>query len=254
MKVNLKNIAVVLHEPHFPENIGSAARVVKNMGLGQLIVVNPFDCDLTRILRLATHAAEDVVAEMEVHDNLRDALAPFQFIVGTTARTGSHRHGIQTPRRMAQELVAVSANNRVAILFGTESRGLANQELRYCDALVTIPTADFSSLNLAQAVMVIAYELYIATIEEPQRFIPRMANSHELEGMYDHLTRTLGRIHFINPENPEYWMTSVRRAFSRVGLRARDIKIIRGICRQIEWYADQKDKQEPDPVSSDAGK
>lgn len=98
MKVNLKNVAVVLHEPHFPENIGSVARVVKNMGLGQLIVVNPFDCDLTRILRLATHAAEDVVAEMEVHDTLRDALAPFQFIVGTTQgwdriATASRPHG-----------------------------------------------------------------------------------------------------------------------------------------------------------------
>ncbi|GLI33467.1 RNA methyltransferase [Desulforhabdus amnigena] len=239
MKVNLKNIAIVLHEPHFPENIGAAARAAKNMGIRRLVVVNPLDCDLTRILRMATHTAEDVVADMEVYNEIEEALAPYRYVVGTTARTGSHRQGIKTPRRIAQELVPISEDNEIAILFGTESRGLTNQELRYCDALVTIPTADFSSLNLAQAVMVIAYELFTATQEEPQNFVPRLANRHELEGMYDHLTKTLAKINFINPENPEYWMTSVRKAFSRIGLRARDVKIIRGICRQIDWYVSQ---------------
>ncbi len=249
MKTNLNNIAIVLHKPRFPENIGAAARAAKNMGIKRLIVSKPEDCDLTKILKMATHTAEDMVASMEVHDNLEDALAPFGYVVGTTARTGSHRQTVRSPRRLAEDLVAISQDNAVAVLFGPEDRGLANEELRYCDATVTIPTADFSSLNLAQAVMVLAYEIYLATTDEPKTFVPRLAERHELEGMYGQLTATLAKINFVNPENPEYWMGNVRRFFSRIGLRAREVKIIRGICRQIDWYCDKRLKT---PPTSDA--
>jgi tRNA/rRNA methyltransferase len=236
MKANLRNLSVVLHRPHFPENIGAAARAVKNMGMGQLIVVHPVDCDLTRILKMATHAAEDIVAGMEVYDELCDALAPYQYIVGTTARVGSHRQTVRSPRRVAQEVVPVSQNNRVALLFGPEDRGLTNRELKYCHTLVTIPTAGFTSLNLAQAVMVVAYEIFLASIQETTPFVPRFASSHELQGMYDHMQATLAKIHFMNPENPDYWMNSIRRFVNRLGLQAREVKIIRGICRQLDWY------------------
>jgi tRNA/rRNA methyltransferase len=239
-KVNLDNIAIILHEPHFPENIGAAARAAKNMGIRRLIVVNPKDCDLTRVLRMATHNAEDVVSDMEIYDNVRDALAPFGYVVGTTARRGSHRQEIRVPGKLAQELVSISKENQVAILFGTEKSGLSNDELRDCDALGTIPTGGFSSVNLAQAVMIMAYEIYMATIDEPKTFVPRLANREELEGMYDHLRETLVKINFINPQNPEYWMGNVRRFFTHVGLRARDVKIIRGVCRQINWYCEQQ--------------
>lgn len=237
---SLGNVAIVLHCPHFPENIGAAARVVKNMGLGRLVVVSPVDCDLTRILRMATHTAEDVVLAMEVHDDLREALSPYRYAVGTTARTGSHRQTVRNPRSLAREVVPISRNNPIAILFGPEDRGLTNDDLKYCDALVTIPTAHFSSLNLAQAVMVMAYELFTATIDEPKAFTPRLANKRELENMYDHLKVTLAKINFINPENPDYWMGSVRRFFSRMELRAREVKIVRGICRQIDWYCGRR--------------
>jgi tRNA/rRNA methyltransferase len=236
MRVNLNNLAVILHRPHYPENIGAAARSAKNMGITRLILVAPVNCDLTKILKMATHNAEDIVTEMEVFDDLPSALAPFRYVVGTTARTGSYRNATQAPRRLAEALVDISQNNQVALLFGPEDRGLANRELRHCDALVTIPTAAFSSLNLAQAVMILTYEILLATTDEPKTFVPRLATRGELEAMFDHLTETLARINFINPENPEYWMTSVRRFFSRIGLRAREVKIIRGICRQINWY------------------
>lgn len=245
MKVNLENIAVVLHEPHFPENIGAAARAAKNMGVRSLIVVNPRDCDLTRILKMATHTAEDVVADMEVYDELDDALAPFGHVVGTTARTGSHRQTVRSPRRLAEDLIPISQRNPTAILFGTETRGLTNNELRYCHSLVTIPTADFSSLNLAQAVMIMLYEIYLAGTEDPKAFVPRLATTREMEGMYANLKETLARINFINPENPDYWMTGVRRFFNRIGLRAREVKIIRGICRQIDWHCGHKAESGP---------
>jgi len=239
-KVNLENIAIVLHKPHIPENIGAAARAMKNMGIGKLVVVGALDYDLTRVLRMATHAAQDVVLNMEVYEDLREALSPYRYIVGTTARTGSHRQTVSNPRFLAKELIPISRNNRIAILFGPEDRGLANSELKYCDGLVTIPTADFSSLNLAQAVMVLVYEIFQASLEEPKTFVPRLASRQELENMYDHLRVTLAKINFINPQNPEYWMGSVRRFFSRIGLRAREVKIIRGICRQIDWYCDKR--------------
>jgi tRNA/rRNA methyltransferase len=240
MEANRNNIAIVLQEPHFPENIGAVARAAKNMGIKRLIVVKPLDCDLTRILKTATHEAEDIVMDMQIHNDLREALTPFNYIVGATARTGSHRQTINNPRRLAEELVLVSQDNKIGLLFGPENRGLANSELRYCDALVTIPTVAFASLNLAQAVMVIAYEIHMASIDQPKNFTPRLAERGELEGMYDQLQKTLAKIHFINPENPEYWMMGVRRFFSRVGLRAREVKLIRGICRQIDWYCDQR--------------
>jgi len=239
MKVNMDHIAIVLHRPRYPENIGAAARSAKNMGISRLIVVEPRDCDLTKILKMATHHAEDIVTEMDVFSDLRSALKAFRYVVGTTARTGSHRQAVRTPRRLAEEMVPISQNNEIAILFGPEDRGLANKELQYCDGLVTIPTAGFGSINLAQTVMILAYELFMASTDQPKTSIPRLANRDELEGMYDHLEETLTKINFINPQNPEYWLSGFRRFFSRIGLRAREVKLIRGLCRQLDWYVDE---------------
>jgi tRNA/rRNA methyltransferase len=250
MKVNMRNIAIVLHRPHFPENIGAAARSAKNMGVRRLIVVDPRDCDLSRILKMATHNAEDVVTEMEVFADLREALESFQYVVGTTARTGSHRQGVRAPRRLAEDLVSISQSNQVAILFGPEDRGLANKELQYCDVLVTIPTAGFGSINLAQTVMILAYELFLASSDEPKTSVPRLANRDELEGMYDHLRETLTKINFIYPQNPEYWMTGFRRFFSRIGLRAREVKLIRGLCRQLDWYVEERQRSHSEDAAS----
>jgi tRNA/rRNA methyltransferase len=147
---------------------------------------------------------------------------------------------VKSPRRLSEELIPISQKNRVAILFGPEDRGLANRELKYCDVLVTIPTAGFTSLNLAQAVMILAYEIFLASTDEPKTFVPRLANSVEMEAMYDHLKETLAKINFIHPQNPDFWMIGMRRFFSRLGLRAREVKIVRGICRQIDWYCDQR--------------
>jgi len=112
----------------------------------------------------------------------------------------------------------------------------SNEDIRFCDALVNIPTADFSSINLAQAVMIVCYEIFNAGCAESQDFVPSLATSHELEGMYDQLKDILVRISYINNENPDYWMNKLRNFFSRLQLQAREISVIRGICRQIDWY------------------
>lgn len=236
MKVRLENIAIVLFRPHFAENIGAVARVACNMGISRIILVDPTDYDLNRVMKMATRAASTLVENMEVYDDLREALADFNWVVGTTARTGSHRQTLRNPKQLANDLISLSQENTVALLFGPEDRGLANRELKYCDTSVTIPTAHCSSLNLAQAVMIICYEIFTSSQELSPPFRPRLANFHELEGMYDHLREVLINIDFLDPKNPDYWFQNLRRFFSRVGLLSRDVKIIRGICRQLLWY------------------
>ena len=186
---------------------------------------------------MATHGASNIVKQIEVSESLKEALSPYNYIVGTTARLGRQRQVIGSPSRLAETLIPISAENRIAILFGPEDKGLSNEDIRYCHVLVNIPSSEFSSLNLAQAVMIMCYELFRASRDEKDEFFPRLATRHELEGMYEQLKDILVRISFINPENPDYWLNNMRRFFNRLPLRAKEVNIIRGICRQIDWYA-----------------
>ena len=238
-RVCLERVAIVLFRPQLAENIGAVARAACNMGINRLVAVSPLDLDRNRMAMMATGPAARLLTQMEVHDDLARALRPFQYIVGATARLGGIRNDYSSPREMAARLVDISAANDVALLFGPENWGLTNDELPFCHALVTIPTGDCSSLNLAQAVMVMAYELFTAVSAKP-RPTPRLANSRELESMYAMLQATLLKINFISHQNPEHWMFNVRRLFSRYGLRAREAQVIKGICRQIDWYVGKR--------------
>ncbi len=242
-KPKLENIHIILVEPQIPENIGAVARAMNNMGLSGLVLVRPKNCDLSRVVKMATGSSIDIVEQMEVHDDLLDALGPYQYLVGTTARTGALRPALTNPRLLAQDLISISQNNLVALMFGPEDRGLSNAELRYCHTIATIPTARFWSLNLAHAVLIFCYEIFMASREEEPKALPRMANKFELEGMYEHLKQVLMKIGFIDPQNPEHWMLNIRRFLSQRPLRARDVRIIRGICRQIDWYTQHAAKQ-----------
>ena len=246
MKANLDNIAIVLVQPQIPENIGAAARAMNNMGLSRLVLIEPKNCDPCRMLKMATGSSNALIEKMEVYHDLREGLEPYQYLIGTTARTGSLRQTTARPRSLAQRLVSVSQNNQVGILFGPEDRGLSNDQLHHCHNVVTIPTASFSSLNLAQAVMLICYEIFLGTSERPAEVTPRLANSFELEGMYDHLKDVLLKIGFIDPQNPEHWIGNIRRFLSRFPLRAREVRIIRGVCRQIDWYTSQVENRGKD--------
>jgi len=238
--VTRDNVTIVLQRPRYPENIGSAARAMANMGFSRLVVVEPGIWDEARIRRLATHAAGSVVDEIQRFDTLAEALGPFGHVVGTTARLGGQRSVLKSPERLAENLVSISKNNPVAILFGPEDRGLTNDDLKHCHQLVNIPTAGFTSLNLAQAVMVICYCLSAAQKADPPPFTPRLAKRIELDQMYTELTDALVRIGYVQSENPDYWMVRIRRFFSRLQLRAGEVSIVRGICRQIQRFGDEK--------------
>ncbi len=241
LKARLDNITIVLHRPKYAGNIGSVARCAKNMGLRNIVVVTREEPDREKIRQMSTHLAVDVVERIRFVERLDEALGGFHWIVGTTSRTGSMRQPTGTPREVAETLVNLSQNNRVAVLFGPEDIGLTNDELKYCQALMTIPTSErLRSLNLSHAVMIVCYEIFLASTGVPDRFKPRLAPSVELEGMYRQIQDLFVRIGFINPQNPDYWMMNVRRFFARVDLRSRDVKMIRGLCRRIDWSLKDK--------------
>jgi tRNA/rRNA methyltransferase len=252
-KLNLKNVAIVLIGTRYPENIGAAARAMLNMGIERLILVDPQNDDPLRVKKMATHAASLVVEKMAVYDNLKAALADFHYVVGTTARLGGQRKVVSSPARLARKLIPLSGQNRIAVLFGPEDRGLSNVDIRACHTLVNIPTAEFSSLNLAQAVMVVCYELFRFSLDKPGEFAPRLANQHELDAMYDQLKEVLMRISFINPDNPDYFMNNLRHFFARMQLRAKEVQIIRGLCRQVNWYGKKRYEDGLRDREADAG-
>jgi len=241
LKASTENIAVVLNRPKYSGNIGSAARCAKNMGIERLIVVSDRDYRQEEIRQMSTHLAADVVDQIFYCEDLGEALSGFSYVVGTTARLGLARGPVISPREMAEQVAEISRQNEVALLFGPEDTGLTNEDLHYCHAVVSIPTSErFRSLNLSHAVMILCYEISVAETGIPERFTPKMASSRELEGMYEHISALLQEIGFLNPENPEYWMMHIRRLFSRIRLQAKEVRIIRGICRQLSWYLHHK--------------
>jgi tRNA/rRNA methyltransferase len=238
-RVRLDKVSIVLFRPQLAENIGAGGKGFCEPGSHLLWLVQPADLDRERMYMMATGPSARLLDSMQIQADLGAALGPFEYIVGTTARLGGVRNDYYSPKEMAGMLVEIAANNEVALLFGPENWGLTNEELPFCHALVTIPTGECSSLNLAQAVMVMAYELFTAAAARPH-FVPRLANSRELQAMYSMLQETLVKINFISHQNPEHWMFNVRRLFARHGLRAREAQVIKGICRQIDWYVGKR--------------
>jgi tRNA/rRNA methyltransferase len=265
--LNFDHITIVLHQPRFAENIGASARAAWNMGFPHILLVNPEDTDWERMTKLSTHVARGVLEQMKTNSSLAEALAPFQYIVGTTARLGGQRKEIITPSQAAFKIRSLSRQNRIALLFGPENRGLSNEELRLCHCTVNIPTAAASSLNLAQGVLILCYEILLAhsdeqvrssefgiqrdpisqsAVSDPEPRTPNslqpLATSFELEGMYRHLSEVLQMMDFLDQQNPDLWMMSLRRFFSRIGLYSHEVRMIRGICRQFKWLVTSQQK------------
>ncbi|MGD1151456.1 MAG: RNA methyltransferase [Syntrophales bacterium] len=241
VRAKTENITIVLNKPKYPGNVGSVARCARNMGIEKISVVGNRDLALEEMKQMATHFAAGIVDRIQHFDRLDEALARFHYIVGTTSRRGSARGPVVSPREMAARLVDISQDNEVALLIGPEDTGLSNDDLRFCHLLVTIPTSKHNkSINLSHAAMILCYEIFVSHMEPMGAFTPRLAASAELEGMYDHMKGLLMKIGFLNPENPEFWMMHIRRFLGRTNLFSKEVKIIRGICRQLEWYMKNK--------------
>ncbi len=239
------NVAIVLVGPKYPENIGAAARIAANMGISQLIIVSDEPPDQDRMSKTATHHNRHLLDTMQMHADIGKALAPFSWVVGTSARQGRQRRLLTSPRRLVADLLPKLAENRVALLFGPEDCGLTNDQLQFCNAVACIPTADFASINLGQAVAILSYELYTGVLQfqsdSAGKSGVKLAQSSELEGMYAQIELTLHKMNFLKEMDYGYWMHNIRNFLGRVGLRSREVKFVRGFCRQVMSLAKEKD-------------
>ena len=223
---NLDNIRVILFEPREPGNIGSAARALKGMGLSQLYLVNPIPFLEAKPTWYMAHGATDVIENCCVVETLDDAVEGVQFLVGTTHRRRDPRLPPSvSAREAAQEIATISQHQQVGLLFGREDFGLSTSQISRCQLIASIPMAAKNpSLNLAQAVQVFAYEVFLASAGDIPPAELEYADVNEIEAFYGRITTLLQRID-VTPYNHDWetYLKSLRRVFSRTRLEQRDI-------------------------------
>ena len=238
----LQGLEVVLVKTRFPENIGMAARACVNMGCPTLRLVDPERWDREKARPLATPKGQDILDAVEVHEDVAQAVAQSALVFGTTARVGGWRQALLSPEQAAREAAAVLARGeRVSFVFGPEDRGLNNDEIMHCHRLVTIPTDPAaSSLNLAQAVLLLSYACANAIralrhgekpSDEPRG--GKAATAAEQERLMESLKDMLLRLDYLHGDNPDYFLMPWRRLFSRAGLLRHEYDALMGLCRQV---------------------
>ena len=238
----LQNVRVVLFSPKYPENIGSVARACLNMGVDDLVIVNPRNFDMEKALPLATAHARHILETARIVETLAEGVEGCTAVFGTTARTGGWRKGIMSPETLAGVVdERLRSGGTVAVVFGPEDKGLTNEETSICSGLMTIPTSrEGTSLNLAQAVVVVLYECFKKALAAP--FTPdgppeeRPTTVKEQEALFGNLQETLLAIDFLKDDNPDYWMLPVRRFFSKINLKRNEFNLLMGVCRQVQWF------------------
>jgi tRNA/rRNA methyltransferase len=242
------NLTVILVEPWEPGNIGAAARAMRNMGLSRLRLVNPRE-PYSEACRMMAVGAYPLVEGAAVYSTLGEATADQQVLVGTTSARGRRpKAPVRPVREMASGLVALAATQKVGLVFGPERRGLSEEVLARCRYLVTVPTTPaFPVLNLAQSVLIVAYELFLVQAA-PAAHPPDLAPEEDRERLFGHLEQTLLRIGFLSSSNPGHIMRSLRRMFARSDLTRREVRILRGILSQMDWFVESGRHLEPQRV------
>jgi tRNA/rRNA methyltransferase len=240
MTNSFERIRFVLVETSHPGNVGSVARAMKTMGFAELVLVNPRDPSVLQsveAIALASGAA-DLLANARIVSSLDEALIGCNFSVALSARAREFSPPLMTPHQLAAHL-KVNFQLKVALVFGSERYGLSNEDVSKCSALVSVPANPaYASLNLAQAVQVIAYECRMAAIGQDAApltsgFQGELASAEQIEGMYNHLEQALIAIEFLDPDNPKKLMSRLRRLFSRTQLEVEEVNILRGIATQL---------------------
>lgn len=238
----LNNVRIVLVNTTHPGNIGGVARAMKNMGLSELCLVKPGKFPHADALARAAGAG-DLLDGALVVDSLDDALADCHLVVGTSARSRSIPWPLVNPRELAAIVAPLPVETKVAILFGREDRGLTNDELQRCHHHVHIPVnEEFSSLNLAAAVQVVAYELRMAGLlqaesgAKPQwgtEWDVELADGRELELMFGHLEQVLTEVEFLDPQKPRNLMPRLRRLLLRAVPDKIEVNVLRGMLTAV---------------------
>jgi len=241
--MNPDNIRVVLVNTSHPGNIGGVARAMKNMGLSRLYLVAPRDYPNEQAQWRAA-SATDILETAVAVPSLEEAIGDCQFVVGTSARERRIPWPLLDARQCTERIAQASAREQVAILFGREDRGLTNEELKLCNLHLSIPTSeDYSSLNLAMAVQIVAYELRMLLLSpdlpdsEYEHWDTPFATQENMERFYAHLEDTLVDIEFLDPAAPRQLMSRLRRLYSRVRLDEMELNILRGILTETQKRA-----------------
>ena len=243
--MELEGLRVVLVNTRFPENVGMAVRACANMGCGDLVLAAPERWIPEKAAPLATPKGLPLLGHVAVADSLEEATADCHLIVGTTARTGGWRRALESPEQAAGVIAsALARGERAALVFGSEDRGLENAQIERCQRIVTIPTSgEASSLNLAQAVLLLLYECAKAArrrIADQRASTAACADGEaagitgaESERLMASLKDALLRLDAIHGDNPDYFLMPWRRLFARARLRRHEYDAFMGLCRQI---------------------
>lgn len=235
----LSNIRIIMVRPRGSGNVGSVARAMKNVGAKELAIVGRARTQSFWAKAMAVHG-RDILSEAKCYESIRAAIADCTLVVGTTCRAGLYRSHSQTPRQVAPALASAARTGRVALLFGPEDHGLSNKDLEHCQQLITIPThPEYQSLNVAQAAVICLYEIYLAALGPAQDDALERAKGEDIERLFDIMRHSLLKIGFLDSENPEHMLLAFRRILGRAGLEEKDVRILTGMFRQIEWYANQ---------------
>ncbi|MHB8454668.1 MAG: tRNA (cytosine(32)/uridine(32)-2'-O)-methyltransferase TrmJ [Acidiferrobacterales bacterium] len=239
----LSNIRIVLVHPTHPGNIGATARAMKNMGLNRICLVSPINFPHAEASARAA-GADDILENARLFDTLEQALTGCRLVVGTSARPRTIPWPSLDPKAAAAKAVSEAVLGEVALVFGAERTGLTNEQLDRCHYLVQIPAdPEFSSLNLASAVQVMAYETWCAAADSAHQpdaddgvmegSVP-LASSDDLERFYRHMEEVLVQIGFLDRANPRKLMRRLMRLFNRSRLDSNELNILRGILTAVQ--------------------
>jgi tRNA/rRNA methyltransferase len=227
--------SVILCRPQLGENIGSAARAMKNFGLSDLRLVAPRDGWPNEKAEAMAVTAKDILDNARVYDDLHDALADLNMVYATTARDRGITKEIVTPEECAKRLRRAAGTHKTGILFGNERAGLENEDISLADAVITVPTAEFASLNLGQAVLLCCYEWFKVEDDTPSARIEhnpihRRPTREELFQLFDHLEGELTRTGFLYPpDKREHMQRAIRATIHRAQLTYQEVQTLRGM-------------------------
>ena len=234
------SIKVILVGTTHPGNIGAAARAIKTMGLKHLDLVSPKEFPSDEAI-YRSKAAKDILEKASTYETLLESVKECEVVIGTSARNRKVPWPVLNPKDASKEInLAVKNNSKVAIVFGREDRGLTNEELGLCNLHVHIPTTEeYSSLNLAQAVQIMTYEIRmsfieIENLENNQEWDVDLASAEQTERLIEHMDELMKELEFYDTENPRKLLMRVRRFFKRSGIDVMEANIFRGLFSTIQ--------------------
>lgn len=240
----LSNINIILKDTRYSGNIGSVARAMKNMGIKNLIVVNPRSYIEEEALKLAVNA-DDIISNIKIVSDFKDAISNMELLIGTTegSRLSPSDTRLKTSRQIVDEIFKFPPDTKIGYIFGSENNGLTNEDMKWCNYIVSIPTSkEYSSINLAQSVMICIYELFISISnikDEGYQTDSNFAKIEDLYRLYEELGIFLEKIDFLIQKKPKKILDLFKDIFNRAKLRQDESLLLKGIFHKLNIFIDR---------------